>query len=224
MRASACGALLVVSTSRCTQLPFLPRAPSFPGLYGVLHRCQPQRARLQHQPLQWSGEPVRKRIALIEPPERTKRLRTQTQMETGQPKRICAKSDFRADVERHMKGTLKPARAISPRGNREGLFRSGCMWARPSRRLTWRFSARRATAREKRCGGRRVRQHRHVRRRYLRYAASRAMPTKSATTATRRIPERSSTLTVYLFDQCGARLVGAQEKCRPKARLRQMRP
>jgi len=45
--------------------------------------------------------------------------------------------------------------------------------------LTWRFAARRAGPRKKRCGCRRVRQHRHVRRRYLRCAASSAMPTKS---------------------------------------------
>src|ERR1700741_2943076 len=96
--------------------------------------------------------------------------------------------------------------------------------SRRGRDLTWRFAARRATVREKRCGGRRVRQHRHVRRRYLRYAASSAMPTKSATTARRRIPERISTLTVYLFDQCDARLAYAQEQCRRQARRRQMLP
>src|SRR5687768_7522818 len=90
--------------------------------------------------------------------------------------------------------------------------------------LTWRFAARRARPWMKRGGWCRVRQHRHVRRRYLRYAASSAMPTKSATTARRRMPARTSMLTVYLFDQCDAGLACAREKLRPLARPRQMRP
>src|SRR5690349_4522071 len=68
----------------------------------------------------------------------------------------------------------------------------------------------------KRCGCRRVRQHRHVRRRYLRYAASSAMPTKSTTTARRRMPGSSSMSTVYLFGRCGARSADVREKCPPE--------
>src|SRR6266850_1576655 len=64
--------------------------------------------------------------------------------------------------------------------------------ARVSCQLTWRFAARRANPQMRRGGCRRVRQHRHVRRRYLWYAASSAMPTKSTTTAKRMTPARRS--------------------------------
>src|SRR5438552_156300 len=68
----------------------------------------------------------------------------------------------------------------------------------------------------KRCGYRRVRQHRHVRRRYLWYAASSAMPTKSTTTARRRMPGRNSMARVYQFDRSGVRSADAREKCSPE--------
>jgi hypothetical protein len=42
------------------------------------------------------------------------------------------------------------------------------------------------------------------------------MPTKSTTTARRRIPGRSSMATVYQFDRCGARSADAREKCQPR--------
>src|SRR6266571_5303773 len=81
--------------------------------------------------------------------------------------------------------------------------------------LTWRLPARGYEwSTNVRCSPR-VRVHRHVRKRYLWYAASRAMPTKSTTTARRMMPARRSMAIVYLFDQCGARFAYAQEK-RPR--------